>query len=301
MSTSTDRRRWLGAAALTALAVGAAACSPAATDELHGLDVYVSFAPLAYLVERLAGDGVEVTNLTAAGADPHHVELSPARIAELRAADLVVVVSGLQPAVDEALDAVEPAHVVDTLEVATAELPEAGAPPEPARDPHFWLDPVRFGLAAAMVADALIQADPDGAAGYRARAAELVTDLDELDVEIRTALEPCAGDTLVTAHEAFGYLAARYDLRQEGITGVDPEVEPSPARLRDVGAIVERTGVRTLFFETAADPGVAEQLAAGLGVGTAVLDPLERSSDPDYLSVMRTNLDALTAGLVCAG
>lgn len=127
----------------------------------------------------------------------------------------------------------------------------------------------------------------------------LLADLDELDTDYRESLAGCDGATLVTSHEAFGYLAARYGLRQEGITGIDPEVEPSPARLRDLAAIIEETGVRTIFFETAADPAVAEALAGDLGLRTDVLDPMERPSDPDYLTVMRTNLDALATGLVC--
>ncbi|WP_420113670.1 metal ABC transporter substrate-binding protein [Pseudactinotalea sp.] len=289
--------RWCAAAAaVLAISASTAACTSPDTDELQ---VWVSFAPLEYITERVAGPEVHVDNLTAPGADPHSQELSPARVAELGAADLVVYVSGLQPSTDEAIDQTEPAHVVDTLDAAIADVPGAAEPPDPSRDPHFWLDPIRLGLATQQVADALAEIDPDGAAEYQQRAGILIADLEQLDGDFDTALAPCAGATLVTSHEAFGYLAARYDLRQEGISGIDPEVEPSPARLRDVAAIVEETGVRTIYFETAANPAVAEALAADLGVETDVLDPMERPSDPDYLTVMRTNLAALERGLVC--
>ncbi|GAB2624866.1 metal ABC transporter substrate-binding protein [Pseudactinotalea suaedae] len=290
------RRRIAAVAVLGALALGTAACGAPESEELQ---VWASFAPLEYVVRRVAGPEAEVGNLTPPGADPHSQELSPARVADLAAADLVVYVSGLQPSTDAAIEQAAPAVVVDTLEAATAAVPGAAAGPDPAGDPHFWLDPVRLGLAAQQVADALAELDPDHAADYAQRAAALVSDLEQLDIDYQAALSSCAGATLVTSHEAFGYLAARYHLRQEGITGIDPEVEPSPARLREVATIVETTGVRTIYLETAADPAVVEVLAEDLGVATDVLDPMERPSDPDYLTVMRTNLDALERGLVC--
>lgn len=286
----------MSVAVLAAVAASTAACAPPQDDTLQ---VWVSFAPLEYIAERVAGPDAEVDNLTSPGADPHSQELSPARVADLGAADLVVYVSGLQPSTDEAIAQTQPAAVVDTLEAATAEVPGNAEAPDPSRDPHFWLDPIRLGLAAQQVADALAEIDPDHAADYQERASALVTDLDQLDADFQTTLGPCAGATLVTSHEAFGYLAARYGLRQEGISGIDPEVEPSPARLREVATIVEQTGVRTIYFETAANPAVAESLADDLGVATDVLDPMERPSDPDYLTVMRSNLAALERGLVC--
>ena len=114
------------------------------------------------------------------------------------------------------------------------------------------------------------------------------------------ALEPCRGATLVTSHEAFGYLAERYGLRQLGIAGIDPHVEPSPARVRDVVDVVRGRGVRTVFFEAATNPAVAETLAADLGTSTAVLHPVERvEPGQDHPGLMRENLQALRAGLAC--
>lgn len=287
------------AAVLVAVVAGTAACGTAATPDRPGPEVMVSAPPLAYLAERVAGADADVTSLVPPGGDPHSQEISPATLAELASADLVVYVSGLQPAVDEAAALVAPSHAVDVLDAATAAVADGGEPPDPGRDPHFWLDPVRFGLAAGLVADALAEVDPDREARYRTRAQALVDDLELLDEAYREVLAPCAGAVLVTSHEAFGYLAARYDLEQQGLTGVDPAVEPSPARLREVRDLVLRTGVRTIFFETAAAPGLAHRLADDLGVGTAVLDPMERTQDLDYLATMRTNLDALAEGLVC--
>jgi zinc transport system substrate-binding protein len=159
------------------------------------------------------------------------------------------------------------------------------------------------------VADQLAEADPEHAEQYAANARDLEERLTALDAEFAEGLATCEGATLVTSHAAFGYLAERYGLVQVGIVELDPEAEPSPARLREVGDVVREHGVTTVFSETLVSPKVAETLAADLGVGTATLDPLEGLADDaptdgsgraDYETVMRANLAALQEGLSCS-
>ncbi|NED97019.1 zinc ABC transporter substrate-binding protein [Phytoactinopolyspora alkaliphila] len=286
-----------------ALAVLTAGCAAEASAGDDGLEVMASFSPLVFVAQRVAGEDAQVTNLTPAGSDPHNLELSPAKFGQLQEADLIVYLSGLQPATDDAVALLD-VPVVDTADAAHADTPGgAGAEelPDAGSDPHFWLDPMRLAWAGHQVADALAELEPEHASQYRDRASALEEELAQLDDEFADALKPCADATVVTSHEAFGYLAARYNLNQVGIAGVDPEVEPSPARLREVMAVVEETGVRTIFFEVNATQKMAERLADELGVGTDVLDPMERPSDDDYVRVMRANLEALTRGLVCDG
>ena len=254
------------------------------------VDVVSTSYPLAYVAEQVGGDRVEVTNLTPAGGDSHGLELSPRDVVTIEAADVVVHLSGgLQPSVDEALDQQEPGRLVDAA--GLADRPE---------DPHFWLDPLRLAELAGQVSDGLAAADPDHAGDYAAAAERLTASLQELDDRYREVLAPCEGATLLASHEAFGYLADRYGLRQIGVAGVDPHVEVSPARLRRVADEVRDTGARTVFFEAAAGPGVAGTLAAELGLATGVLHPVERVAEGEtYRELMAQNLAALRDGLVC--
>jgi zinc transport system substrate-binding protein len=293
------------------------------SDESDGVTVLASFYPLQYVAQQIGGDLVTVDNLTPPAAEPHDLELSPAQVREVGTADLVVYLSGFQNAVDEAIDARAPEHVVDAADAAglvehaeEAEEEHAGETEEEhaehadehghgATDPHFWLDPSRLAAVGKVVADELAAVDPEHADEYAAGAQRLGQQLDELDQEFADGLAACQGATLVTSHAAFGYLADRYALEQVGISELDPEVEPSPARLREIGDIVEERGIKTLYSETLVSPKVTETLAADLGVSTAVLDPLEGLSEDataagdDYVSVMQANLAALEEGLVC--
>ncbi|WP_043497645.1 metal ABC transporter substrate-binding protein [Georgenia sp. SUBG003] len=285
--------RTVAVAVALAGALVLAGCAASASDDGEDgrVAVLASFYPLQFVAEEVGGEDVSVSSMTPPGGDAHTLELAPAEVRAIGRADLVVYQSGFQPTVDEAVSVTAPEHVVDLADLATTP-----------GDPHFWLDPTLLGKAAGEVVDALSRVDPDNAAGYADRAEDLTAALQELDARYREGLSGCTGATLVTAHQAFGYLADRYGLHQVGIAGIDPEVEPSPARLRDVGETVTAEGVRTLFFETSTSPKVTQTLAEDLGVGTAVLDPLEALTDPDadYLTVMRANLDALEAGLSCS-
>ncbi|MBB2902083.1 zinc transport system substrate-binding protein [Kineococcus radiotolerans] len=293
------RSALLGGAAALVLLAGCGGSSsaedPAAGGDgaggaRDGLTVVTTSHPLEYVASTVAGDRAAVSNLVAPGADSHDAEISTRQLADVTGADVVVHLSGLQPAVDDALSTRPPAHLVDAARYADDE-----------RDPHFWLDPVRMADLGEDVAAELSEVDPDHAAAYAAGAGELRQRMEALDADYAGALAGCRDAALVTSHEAFGYLAGRYGLRQVGIAGIDPSVEPSPARIRDVLEVARENAVTTIFFESTANPAVAEKLAAELGVRTAVLHPVERvDADEDYLGLMRENLDALRSGLACS-
>jgi zinc transport system substrate-binding protein len=110
---------------------------------------------------------------------------------------------------------------------------------------------------------------------------------------------------IVTSHAAFGYLAERFGLQQESISGLSPEAEPTPDRLAELKALVERDGVTTIFTEELVSPKVAETVAQETGATTAILNPLESltpdevSAGDDYASVMQQNLRELRTALGC--
>ncbi len=315
------RVRGVLAAAVVVVALGMlSACSGAgSTGTFAGapagkLRVLASFYPLQSVAQQVGGDRVRVDSLTPPGAEPHDVELSPAQVSAVETADVVIYLSGFQPAVDDAVRQVRPRHVVDAAthaglldlgtELAAENETSLGVSGGGARtlDPHFWLDPSKMPALADAVAGALSEVDPSGAADYRAAAARLDTRFAALDAEYTTGLADCQRQVLVTSHEAFGYLALRYHLQQVGISGLDPETEPSPARLAQIGDLVRREGVTTIFFETLASPKVARTLASDLGVHATVLDPMESMTQPgaDYFSVAGTNLSTLRTALGCS-
>lgn len=280
------------------------------------LQVVASFYPLQFAVEQVGGDAVAVTNLTKPGAEPHDLELKPQDVAAVADADLVVYLSGFQPAVDDSVGSeagdrafdVAPAARLDLTGVEeehTEETEDADDhADEQVTDPHFWLDPTRLADVGDAVAEKLAAADPGQADTFTANAAAFRQDLEALDAELAAGLGSCASTDIVTSHQAFGYLAQRYGLTQVGITGLSPEAEPDAATIAEVADFVTERKVATIYYETLVSPAVAETVAAETGAKTAVLDPIEGISDAsaaqDYVGVMRANLAALKAGQPCS-
>ncbi|NED99954.1 metal ABC transporter substrate-binding protein [Phytoactinopolyspora halotolerans] len=171
-------------------------------------------------------------------------------------------------------------------------------------DPHLWLDPTNLSTLADALAEELAEIDPDNADAYDANAHELIEQLEALDEEFSEGLAQCERSLIVVSHEAFGYLADRYGLEQLGVAGLDPDSEPSPARVAEVHDTIEREGVTTVFYERLSSPDVVQSIADDLGLQTAVLDPIEGltddTADEDYFSLMRQNLEAIQAANGCS-
>jgi zinc transport system substrate-binding protein len=307
---SSGMRRMLIAGLTAVLAVAMSGCtssSPSAADDPVG--IVAAFYPLQFIAERVGGDTVQVTNLAPPGAEPHDLELSPAQVASIAEADLVLYLDGFQPAVDEAVAQGSKASLDVATLVTQLDPPQPIGPPDPDReqeesdkDPHVWLDPMRLATIVTELGDKLAEFDPDNASSYRTRATELGTELGQLDREFADGLTNCQRHEIVVSHAAFGYLADRYGLRQIPITGLSPEVEPTPQHLAAAAEEAKRVGATTVFFETLVSPAVAEVVATTIGAETAVLDPiegLEPGVPGDYLSVMRENLATLRPALGC--
>ena len=322
----------LAAASLTACSQPAASTPSDSTAQTGGqLKVMASFYPLKYLTEQIGGELTSVTSLTPDGAEPHDLELSPASVDQLGKADAVVYLKGFQSAVDEAVEHNAPKTVIDVAPaVQLVKVSDSGNHVDDhdhdadhdheadhdhdheaehdhdhdhdmSTDPHFWLDPERMSQAATLIGQALADADPKNAQTYTSNAANVSHSMKDLGTELVSGTATCEHTTFVTAHAAFGYLADRTGLTQVGISGLDPDSSPSPARLQEISELVKAQGVSTIFTEALIDPKVAETLAQDLGIETAVLDPIESQVNPneDYAAAMRNNITALRTALHC--
>lgn len=244
------------------------------------------FARLAEVAERVGGPAVKVRDLTPAGAEPHDLELSSDAIDAVEDSDVLLELGGgFQPALSRAARRAEVR--VDLLRSDEHD------------DPHVWLDPVRFAGLVTEVGETLAKADPRDAAGYRRRAEAFKAEMTGLHAEYEKGLATCRRRLIVTAHAAFGRLAARYGLEQRAITGISPEAEADPRRLAELSDLVKQEGVTHVLTERLVSPRVARSLAREAGVQVAVLDPLEGRTKAGYVAAMRENLVTLRDVLGC--
>jgi zinc transport system substrate-binding protein len=288
----------------------AAACSVEPVDPDAGevpkrgsLIVYATSYPLAYFAERLGGSLVEVVFPAPRGVDPAHWVPDRETIARAQHADLLLRSGAGDPAW-LALVSLHRDRVVDT----TANVRDRLLEQETVRHQHgpagqhshgawagtTWLDPTLAAAQARAVAEALALRQPGDAARFEANLELLVGQLQQLDAEQTMAAERLGDTPLLYSHPVYAYLQARYALNGRSVVW-EPDEMPTEAQWRELRELQDEHPARTMLWEAAPLPEVAERLAA-LGVEVRVYAPsANRPGTGDWLSVMRTNLSVLEA------
>jgi zinc transport system substrate-binding protein len=290
---SGRRGRWCTLVVAAAVIAGCSyGHSSAAPPVGHRLKVVTALYPLAEVARLVGGSRVAITNLTPTGVEPHGLTLRPDQVATIRDAGTVIDIGmGFQSAVEQVA-----AGGRNTVSV----LPDIGGV-----DPHIWLDPVVMQQVVALVARAFERADPAGTVDYDRGARDFDAALGALDISYRTSLADCARHDIVTSHEAFGRLAARYGLIQAAISGLSPDARADPRRLAQLADLVKHKGITTVFTEPLVPDTAARALAREAHLKTAALDPIEgltpatETGHTTYLSLMADNLSRLRSALAC--
>jgi len=260
------------------------------------VSVVASFYPLYDFAKNIGGNKVDVTNVTPAGAEPHEYEPSPQMLVTAQKAD-VFIFNG------EWMEPWSGKFIKDYH--GSLVMAGSGISLLKDNDPHFWLDPVSAQKMVNNIRDGLIKADPANKTYYTKNAASYNAKLANLDHDFRSGLAQCKQHTIVSSHDAFEYLASRYNFEALSIAGLSPEEDPSAARLAELSDIVREKDIKYIFFESLVSPRLADTIAQETGAKTLVFDPIEGLSDADqkqsknYLSIQRENLDHLRTALAC--
>lgn len=290
------------------------------------IKVVATTTQLGDFAREIGGDRVDVTQLLQANSDPHDYEPRPQDLREATGAK-VMFVSGddldawsgdvaKQAGIEDAVLDVgegrpverEGGHEHEDEEHAEEEgekHSEEEGDEHGDVDPHWWHDPRNVEYAAQRIATKLAEVDPAGAADYRARAAAYVTKVRALDQRLQRCFSavPAAQRKLVSDHDAFGYLAARYDIEVVGaiIPATTTQAQASAGELTALARTIEAEGVRAIFPESSLNPKLAEAISRRTGAkvgGTLYADTLglEGSAGATYLSSEQANADALVRG-----
>lgn len=292
--------RVLGFAAVAVLAVPGCLGGPP-----HHDPIIASFYPMEFLAARIAGPHLSVGVLIPSDVEPHEYDLKPSDLVRVQHARLFVYHGVHLEAFADRV--VATAHDAGVATVAASDgIPtRAGQGEARGADPHLWIDPFFAQREAYTIEAAIERIDPANTTDYLRRVDALTGDLDRLDRAYADGLAHCAKPKIITTHDAFGYLAARYHFTQYAITGFEPDAEPSPAKVHEVADLARRENITTIFFETLVSPKVADVVAREIHGRTAVLDPVEglapadARAGRDYFTLMRANLANLRDAMGC--
>jgi len=260
----------------------AASCAPAAAPGRPV--VLVSVPPQAWLVERLAGDLVQLEVMVPPGADPHVYEPTIEQMRAAGQASIYVKVGhphfSFEQVWFERFRAENPdMRIVDgSRGVARLE-----------GDPHLWTSVAAMRAMAESVTAALIEVLPEHADTLRGRLADARAGIDTLDARIRRMLAPCRGRSFLVFHPAWGYFAAEYGLEQVAIER-DGKA-PAPGDLARIIARARAAGTKRVFVTPQTSPAGARMVADELGAEVVTLDPMGR----DWPAGMRRVAEEIAA------
>ena len=298
--------------ALVAIATLGAAFAQSPSPEK--LQVVTSFLPIQSHTLAIVGDKADVKQLLGKDTGPHDFQLSPADVKTLSDADLLIINgAGIEEWLGELIKKSGNKNlvVVDTSKgiklVESPEEIEIGHDHTHVLDhehshshgdganPHIWLDPVIAKKQAANIADALQKADPSNASAYAENGKVYEAKLATLDSDYRSTLAPLPNKNLVTFHDAFPYLAARYKMNYVGAVSEFPEKDPTPKQLAALVDKIRSLKVGVLFAENGYAPGLLKKIAAETGAKVSELDTLEvgQGTATAYLDRMGANLESL--------
>jgi zinc transport system substrate-binding protein len=171
-------------------------------------------------------------------------------------------------------------------------------------DPHTWISPFIAKQQAQNIYDALVQKDPDNTNYYTERWQTLKTTFEDLDNRYIEELANKSKQEIFVSHAAFGYLADRYNFKQQGVIGISADEQPSATVYANiVDAMIEHE-----TYVIYVDPVYADQSAQTLktelerlsGESVQILKlyfMLGNMDDLDYFGQQEQNLENLKTGL----
>ncbi|MEM9105763.1 MAG: zinc ABC transporter substrate-binding protein [Pseudomonadota bacterium] len=282
---------------LLVLGLALVALPAAAQDKIK---VVASFSILGDMVEQVTGDLAEVTTIVGPDADAHVYTPSAGDAKAVADAEVIFVNglgfetwsqtlienSGTKGEVFVATDGVTPLEVEGEI------------------DPHAWNALTNGMVYIENIAKSMGKIDPENEATYKENAEAFIARLQTLhdDATARLGDLPADQRTVVTAHDAFGYLENAYGLTFLAPVGIDTDAEPSAKELAELVDHLKEVGAGALFVENITSPALVEQIARETGIkigGKLYSDALSERGGPatSYEKMFEHNLDVLISAL----
>lgn len=291
--------------------------SGAATQQSQ-LRVVTTTTMVTDMVSVIGGDRITVKGLMGPGVDPHSYQITFEDTAALQEADIIFY-SGqhLEGKMQDVLE--KRANKKGSVFALTDGINQAGLlkPQEEFQgyyDPHVWGNPELWSESVKLVVNALCEADPEGAEGYRERGQKYHQELLELHtwIEARVAEVPAAQRVLVTSHDAFYYFGKAFGFEVRGLQGVSTNSESGLKDRADLVAFIKERQLKMIFPESSVNAKGIKAVADEAGVGVSrhelfsdamgtpgdVVDLHGESYDKGtYIGMMKHNVNTLVDGL----
>ena len=223
------------------------------------LKIVVSNYPLQFFAEHLGGNQVSVSNIVPFGVDLHEYRPSPREMGSVWKADIFLYHGfGEEPWAERIIDDLHKKGIL-TLKIEdifkgllknNRELLKYDKNDRIVlNDPHLWLDPLLSMEIVKGLATLLQKADSSNN-NFNINLQKLSNDLAGLHEYYNKGLRSCKSRIIITTHNAFEFLARRYNLKSYSILGISGEDTPSPRKIIRLIKLIKSNKIPIIFYET---------------------------------------------------
>lgn len=275
------------------------------------VDIYASIYPMYYLTQKIVGDKMVVKQLYPDGIDVHEydpvvdgdmkvlVKMSKAKLLFYISDRLEAFVSSAKTTVlaNSDLKTVELTKNVRLYDSVTEEY-ETTEDHGMTVDLHIWLDPILMQKMAKIISKEVCEIDPDNATYYEANLANVLDILDKIDKKYQEELQDFEFRTMLVDHDAYLYLAKRYELTRIK-TRVDNEsCDINPIHMINTMEEAKSLGIEYIVVtKNESVCSSVDSFVNELGCEVVYLDPIStltvETQEFDYYDLMINNLYVL--------
>lgn len=251
-------------------------------------NITVSILPQKTFIEKIAGNDFTVNVLLPPGTSPAAYSLLPSQMAGIAQTSIWFRMGfiGFELSWKDKIIAANPAmKVVDLSEgldlIAANKTTEGGKTILTGVDPHIWLSPALAKQMTAKILTEISAINPPGKEKYEANYKTFIAEIDSLDAEIRSKLEPFTGKKIITFHPSLSYFARDYGIEQLSLESGGKE--PTPQRMTELIDLARRENIKVIYIQGELDREHARVFAEETDGQVVQVHPLS----PDWLANLR--------------
>ncbi|MGZ3685616.1 MAG: metal ABC transporter substrate-binding protein, partial [Bdellovibrionota bacterium] len=213
------------------------------------LNVVTTITDLATITREVGGDQVNVDSIAKGTQDPHFIEAKPSYMVKVSKADLLIAVglelevgwvpSLIQGARNPKVKSGEKGFLeigpeIEPLEIPTGKISRSEGDVHPDGNPHFYLDPIRLGKTALLIAARLGELDGAHAAEFTKRAAAFNDRMKSKTEAWKKRIEKTGIKKIVTYHKTLTYFFDRFGLTNPAFLEPKPGIPPTSGHIIEV-------------------------------------------------------------------
>lgn len=224
------------------------------------------------LAEQIGKDKVKVYGIMGPGIDPHTYESQPNDSKAIPVGDLLIVSGvGMEAKVLDSFISIAKSNNKSVLNLGDTLLEKYGTIDENKKltrepgflkwfengkedglDPHFWSDIRLWKEAAKLVGNRLAELDENNENFYLTNTTNYINELNELITFVEDKIKevPEEKRIVITAHDAFAYLAHQFKFEMMAIQGISTDSEATINDIKKTAQQAKENNVKAIFVES---------------------------------------------------